>query len=157
MEQYTKKSKKAALFFGIVVVLSVVVWCIINFFFNGGALGVRDSYGTDIVYRDEGRTFPLGTIVTYDLSHTKRDSYSIKTDATGSFPIAYEANIDQGNASILIKDGNLIVREYDVKEKEHFDVELSPDHSYTIEIYIEKGKGRINLMWMEMAEDVISN
>lgn len=157
MEQYTKKIKKSALVLGIVAVLSVVGWCIINLSVDGGASGVRDSYGTDIVYRDEGRTFPLGTTVTYDLSHAKRDPYPIKTDATGSFPIAYEANIEQGNASILIKDGNSIVREYDIKEKEHFDVELSPDHSYTVEIYIEKGKGKINLMWMELAEDVISN
>lgn len=151
MEKDINKSKKSIVFFILCIVIAGAVT--ICFFLAGGYgnmfAGSRDTYGADVTYRDDGREFPIAVYVNFDISHTKSDKYPVKTDDTGSFELTYDSDIESGSAYLRILDDDTKIKEYAMNNNDYISLELERNHDYTIEIYIEEGKGRINLMWME--------
>ena len=118
---------------------------------ENGLQGTVDSYETDISYLDEERTIPIATKVNFNIGHEKSDEYLLKTYSDGKVNISYNAQIDNGEVFIRVKDNDDIVEEFVIDKAEENSVEysLKSNYDYTIEIYIKEGKGFIKLGWME--------
>lgn len=139
-----------------IVLLIIVVAAAIGIIFasNYDFKSVRDTFGADITYRDDARTRPIGTNITYSLSHEKVDRYEVVTDSTGLLPMLYSATIESGAPIIKISNHGKVERQIEIKESDSFILDLKPQTSYTIDIVIKNGKGNIELKWMELVEIV---
>ena len=142
-----KKSSKA-----IIVIISCIVLIVaigVISVITDGTSGSRDEYGTNVTYRDEARKIPIATDINFNITHTKSDQYDVRTDSTGNFQLSYEAMVESGEVFVRIKDGDEVIKEYNVRNKNNVTETLLPDYNYIIEVYIKKGKGSLNLTWME--------
>ena len=63
--------------------------------------------------------------------------------------ISYDAKIQSGEVSILIKDGNTIIEKFVIGESGEgiLDAEFDPNYAYTMQIMIDAGKGSLELNW----------
>lgn len=142
--------KKPVIAIVVIVLLAGGIFILFNL--TGGRLsGSRDTFSSNITYRDEARQIPISVDFSYETAHAKTESYLIKTDSSGMVPIAYDAEIQNGKVFLQIMQEGKTVEAYPLENgSQKFTVNLQPEAEYSLCIAIENGKGNIHLRWMEL-------
>jgi len=141
--------KKKILLF--LVLAAVVIIGVSALSLNPGGAG--DEFGGNIGYTEDYK-YALSVNAHFDVTHGISKKYRVKTDDTGVFPLAYNADIEDGDVTIYIKAGKKTIRKITVDKTDYVVEKLSPNQVYTIELNVKKGRGNINIGWMEMSQDV---
>ena len=110
--------------------------------------GRKDTYSRDITYIDEAREIPIVISIDFDIEHGSDEDYTFMIFNKDS-KISYDAKIQSGEVSILIKDGNTIIEKFVIGESGEgiLDAEFDPNYAYTMQIMIDAGKGSLELNW----------
>ena len=113
---------------------------------------LADTVAADVTYLDEARTTPIGSVITFDVSHPTSKTYEVNTDAEGELTVVYTASLSRGKVTVtVLDDGGTPVQEFQVASSGKFDYSLMPNASYSLRVDIGNAAGTIDLRWMEGA------
>jgi hypothetical protein len=149
--------KKKIAFISVIVVLIILVFIFSMVISGGSSEGLFggpsssvDSISTDVTYQDEGRNTPIGANINYEVFRKKVESYKFNSKDNKVLKISLESDITSGQVYIQVKQNSHVVTQHQVQNKsELFSVDIEPNTDYVIDVVMEKGKGSINLKWME--------
>ncbi|MCL2315810.1 MAG: hypothetical protein FWC46_01820 [Actinomycetia bacterium] len=137
---------------GLVVAGIVVAAVVVAFVALMAPVGGRsESYGTNVAYRDAGRTQAVSVTVTYSLTSSRSESYPVRPLAA-SLPVSWTAPDTSAAGTVsLRRDGKELQRQpVSGSGCTHWPVDGGA--AYQIVIAVGPGDGTVSIAWDEAAD-----